>query len=89
MILLLCFFLGIANFAMHRAVLESRHPFVEDSKLYFGRHIGRHGSYVLEFLILAGAMVFAGSGSILIAAFYGVYTAFNAVAAWLLLSRRI
>jgi hypothetical protein len=53
MILLLCFFLGIANFAMHRAVLESRHPFVEDSKLYFGRHIGRHGSYVLEFLILA------------------------------------
>jgi hypothetical protein len=89
MILLICFFLGIANFAMHRAVLESRHPFVEDSKLYFGRHIGRHGSYILEFLILAGAMIFAGSGSNLIAAFYGIYSAFNAVAAWMLLSRKI
>jgi hypothetical protein len=88
-ILLFCFFLGIANFALHRAVLESRHPFVEDSKLYFGRHIGRHGSYVLEFLILAGAMIFAASGSILIAAFYGIYSAFNAVAAWMLLSRKI
>lgn len=89
MILLLCFFLGIANFAMHRAVLESRHPFVEDSKLYFGRHIGRHGSYVLELFILAGAMIVAGSGSVLIAVFYGIYSVFNAVAAWMLLSRKI
>jgi hypothetical protein len=89
MTLLFCFFLGIANFAMHRAVVESGHPFVEDSKLYFGRHLGRHGSYALEFAILAGAMVFAGSGSFLVAGFYAAYSAFNGLATWMLLSGRI
>jgi hypothetical protein len=89
MILLFCFFLGIANFAMHRAVLESRHPFVEDTKLYFGRHLGRHASYILEFAILAGAMVFAGSGSVIVAGFYSAYSACNGLATWLLLSRKI
>ena len=54
----LSFLLGIANFAMHKAVIESGHPFVKDSKLYFGRHFGKHGSYVLEFVILVGALVF-------------------------------
>jgi hypothetical protein len=89
MILLFCFFLGIANFAMHRAVLESRHPFVEDTKLYFGRHLGRNASYFLEFAILAGAMVFAGSGSALIGGLYSAYSACNGLATWLLLSRKI
>lgn len=89
MTLLVCFLLGIANFAMHRAVMESRHPFVEDTKYYFGRHIGKHGSYILEFLILAAAMIFAGSGSTAIAIFYAIYTAFNGIALWLLLSRKI
>jgi hypothetical protein len=89
MSLILCFFLGIINFAMHKAVVESRHPFVEDAKLYFGRHIGKYGSYLLEFGILAGAMLFADSGSNLIAIFYALYATINGVAAWLLLSGRI
>ena len=38
MFLIACFVLGVANFAMHKAVMESGHPFVEDTKLYFGRH---------------------------------------------------
>ncbi len=89
MSLIVCFFLGIINFAMHKAVVESRHPFVEDTKLYFGRHIGKYGSYVLEFAILTGAMLFADSGSDLIALFYAFYAAINGLAAWLLLSGRI
>jgi hypothetical protein len=59
MYLIAAFLLGIANFAMHKAVVESGHPFVEDTKLYFGRHFGRNGSYFLEFGILLGAMLFA------------------------------
>jgi hypothetical protein len=89
MSLIFCFLLGIINFAMHKAVVESRHPFVEDTKLYFGRYIGKYGSYILEFAILAGAMLFADSGSNLIAIFYALYAAINGVAAWLLLSGRI
>jgi hypothetical protein len=89
MYLIAAFLLGIANFAMHKAVVESGHPFVEDAKLYFGRHFGRNGSYFLEFGILLGAMLFAHSGSTLVLGLYAAYTAFNALAAWLLLSRRL
>ena len=89
MYLIACFLLGIANFAMHKAVVESGHPFVEDTKLYFGKHFGRNGSYFLEFGILLGAMLFAYSDSGIIVGLYAAYTSFNAIAAWLLLSRRI
>ena len=89
MYLIACFFFGISNFAMHKAVVESGHPFVEDTKLYFGRYFGRHGSYALEFVILAGTMLmaFGGSGWMVLA--YMGYTIFNALSAWLLLSGRI
>lgn len=87
--ILLVFFLGIANFAMHRAVIESGHPFVRDSKLYFGRHIGKHGSYYLEFAILLAVMAFAAGGSWIAPAVYLLYSALNLLAAWLLLSGRV
>jgi hypothetical protein len=86
--LIACFFMGIANFAMHRAVVESGHPFVEDTKLYFGRYFGRHGSYILEFVMLAGAMLMAHGGSGWFLFIYMMYTLFNGLSAWLLLSGR-
>jgi hypothetical protein len=89
MYLVICFLLGIGNFAMHKAVIESGHPFVEDTKLYFGRYFGRHGSYLVEFGILVGTMLFAFSGAAWIIAFYAIYTACNAVAVWLLLTHRM
>jgi hypothetical protein len=87
--LLICFTLGVGNFAMHKAVVESGHPFVEDTKLYFGRYFGRHGGYAIEFVVLATAMVFANSGSLLVVLFYLGYTAINLLAAYLLLSGKI
>jgi hypothetical protein len=88
-LLLLCFFLGIVNFATHRAVIESGHPFVEDTKLYFGRHFGRYGSYMLEFVILNAALYFANAESLISVFFYFGYTALNILAAWLLLGGRV
>jgi hypothetical protein len=87
--LIICFFLGIANFALHKAVVESGHPFVEDTKLYFGRHFGRNGSYVIEFVILAAAMIFAASGSWIILLFYIAYTLMNIFAAYMLLNGKV
>jgi hypothetical protein len=84
--LLACFFLGIGNFALHKAVIESGHPFVEDSKLYFGRHFGRHGSYWLEFAVLTGAMMLSHGGAMWAPLAYLAYTSVNAIAAWMLLS---
>jgi hypothetical protein len=86
MFLIACFFLGIGNFAMHKAVVESGHPFVEDTKRYFGAYFGRNGSYAVEFVILAGSMLMAFGGSGWIVVGYMLYTSFNALSAWLLLS---
>ena len=86
MFLIVCFVLGIGNFYMHKAVVESGHPFVEDTKLYFGKYFGRGGGYAVEFVILAGAMLMAFNGSGWIVAGYGLYTTFNALSAWLLLT---
>ena len=88
MLVAFCFFMGIANFAMHKAVAESGHPFVEDTKRYFGRHFSPYGSYAIEFALLIGAMVFAQEGSIWVTLFYWVYSGMNGIATWLLLSGR-
>ncbi|MGB5078896.1 MAG: hypothetical protein WBO17_15560 [Sphingorhabdus sp.] len=88
MLLIFCFVMGVANFAMHKAVAESGHPFVEDTKLYFGRFMGPYASYAIELAILIAAMWFSNEGYALIAFFYWAYTGMNAVATWLLLSGR-
>ncbi len=86
--LVFCFLLGIANFAMHAAVADSGHPFVEDTKRYFGTHFGKYGSYALELVILTAAMLFANWGSTAMVFVYLGYTLLNGIAAWLLLSGR-
>lgn len=86
MLLIFCFLMGIANFAMHKAVAESGHPFVEDTKRYFGRHFSPYGSYAIELALLIGAMLFAEQGSMWVVLFYWAYTGMNGIATWLLLS---
>lgn len=86
MLLIVCFFMGVANFAMHRAVAESGHPFVEDSKRYFSAYLGPYGSYTIELALLIGAMWLAHEGALAVSLLYAVYTAINGVATWWLLS---
>lgn len=89
MLLIFSFLLGVANFAMHRAVAESGHPFVEDTKRYFGAHISPYGSYAIELALLIGAMLFAHGGSLAVTLTYLAYTGINGVATWLVLSDRV
>ena len=89
MVLVFCFLMGVANFAMHKAVAESGHPFVEDTKLYFGKYFGRYASYGIELAMLTGAMLFAHEGSIVVAFVYWIYTGMNALATWLLMSGKV
>jgi hypothetical protein len=88
MLLIFCFLMGIANFAMHKAVAESGHPFVEDTKRFFGTHFSPYASYAIELVLLIGAMLFAVDGSLLIPVIYWAYTGMNGIATWLLLSGR-
>jgi len=87
MVVVLTFLLGIGNFAMHKAVLESRHPMLAQMP-WFGLLGGRF-SQAVELLLLIGALLLAASGHSVWGWAYLAYSALNALAAWLILSRRV
>jgi hypothetical protein len=82
------FVLGIANFAMHKAVLESGHPLVGRMP-WFVHMLGGRATLAAEFLILLGAMLLVATGLAGWGWVYLGYTALNAFAAWLILTRRV
>ncbi|MBD3729830.1 MAG: hypothetical protein IE933_09010 [Sphingomonadales bacterium] len=80
--------LGIGNFALNRAVLESQHPlFGREAWLPGG--LGVRISFASEFLLLLAALWFAANGSPELGWAYFAYSLFNATAAWLILTRRV
>ncbi|MDB5725440.1 MAG: hypothetical protein JWQ16_2194 [Novosphingobium sp.] len=81
------FFFGIGNFAMHKAVLESRHAMLGHMPWFNLLGGGRFGLGV-EFLVLLGSMLMVSQGALGWAWGYGFYTFANAAAAWLILSDR-
>jgi hypothetical protein len=88
MALFFIFLLGIANFAMHRAVLSSGHPILGQIAWLY-RPLGGRFSLLAEFMMLLGSMLLVASGSPGWAWGYGLYSAVNAVSAWLILSHRL
>ena len=82
------FFLGIANFAMHKAVIESRHPLLEQAH-WLSTKGGQRAALALEFTVLLTAMLLAANGWPGLAIAYGIYTCLNGLTAWLLLSGRV
>lgn len=83
------FLCGIANFALHKATMESDHPMALQMRAAFSRFMGGYGSYLLEFLILLSALTFAAMGWAIALPAYAVYTAMNALAGWAILTGRI
>ncbi len=75
---------GIANFAMHRWMLESGHPVVDAAVAPVSRLLGRHATYGFEFALLVMALWLAQERWFPALMLYGVYTALNAATiAWL------
>jgi hypothetical protein len=88
MVLIVIFLLGIGNFAMHKAVLESGHPMIE--RIGWMRPRSRVPvSLVLEFAILLATLLFAANGWPGLAPVYAIYSALNALSAWAILTGRI
>lgn len=82
------FMLGIGNFALQRAVLNSDHPLI----LQLTRGRGASGGQIMlgfEFLVLTGAMLLAANGWPEIAFAYALYSTVNLVGGWLIVSHRI
>lgn len=88
MAIIFVFLLGIANFAMHKAVLESRHPLLGQVPWFF-HMLGGRFSLIVEFLMLLGAMLFIETGAPGWAWGYAAYSVLNGVSAWLILSGRV
>lgn len=88
MAIVIAFLLGIANFALHQAVLDSRHPLLERYASFF-RLLGGRFSLLVEYGILLATMLLVAWGSMAWAWVYGGYSLSNGIAAWLILTRRI
>jgi hypothetical protein len=82
------FLLGIGNFALHRAVLRSGHPALAQMA-WLVEGLGGRASLVLEFALLLAALLLAAGGHPEWAWVYLGYSLLNALAAWLILSRRM
>ncbi|MEM8724771.1 MAG: hypothetical protein AAGE86_04525 [Pseudomonadota bacterium] len=80
--------LGVGNFALHRAVLESDHPMIGQMPS-FVHSLGGRLSLVAEFLVLLAASLLAANGWPMLAWAYAGYSALNALAAWLILTGRV
>lgn len=85
---LIIFLLGIANFAINRAVFESGHPLFARLP-QSSQRLGRRAALGSEFAVLFFALLLSVRGWPGYAFAYAAYTAFNAGAAWLILSRRV
>ncbi len=85
---MIIFVLGIGNFTMHRAVMESGHPLMRQWP-GFVHPLGRRIALGTEFLVLLLALMLSANGWPLIALVYLGYTLCNALATWLMLSGRI
>ncbi len=90
--LITMFLLGIGNFALHSAVLDSGHPLTKELSEQmpdFVQLLGGKLTLVAEFLVLLAAMMLAANGWPGLVWIYGGYSALNAASAWLILSGRI
>ena len=88
MALIAIFFLGIGNFALHKAVMESGHRLLGQLPVS-ARGAGRRVLFGTEFLILLVAMLLAANGWPGLVWAYLVYTLANGASAWLILTGRI
>lgn len=88
MAILLTFLLGIGNFALHRAVMESGHPLLGQMP-WFYHALSRRLSMVVEYLMLLAGMLLTAQGEIWGAIGYVLYSVLNGISAWLILSHRV
>lgn len=88
MAIIAIFLLGIGNFALQRAVLESGHPMIARMPPVLLRSGGRW-LQAIEFLILLVALFLAAKGMSSIALAYGLYSAANGLCVWLIVKGHV
>ena len=80
------FILGVTNFALHKAVLESGHPMLAQMPR---RGLNGRITLLFEFLVLLAALMLTANGWVGLLWAYGAYTILSAATAWLVLTDRL
>jgi len=80
MAIVVIFLLGIGNFALHKAVLESRHPLLGKMP-WFVHMLGGKLTLATEFLVLLAALLLAANGWPGLVWAYLAYSGLNATGA--------
>ena len=88
MAILIIFLLGVGNFALHRALLDSGHPLLAQMP-WLTHALTRNLSLRVELLILVGGLLLVSRGLVWGALAYLCYSLLNAISAWLILSGRV
>lgn len=88
MAILIIFLLGVGNFALHQAIMDSDHPLL-DQLPWFYHALSSRFSLFVEFLMLLGGLLLASEGVAWGALAYLAYSLLNAISAWLILSGKV
>lgn len=88
MAILITFLLGIGNFALHRAVMDSGHALLGRMP-WFVHTLGGRFTFVVEFALLLAALLFAAEENVSGPIAYVVYSVLNSFSAWLILTDRV
>lgn len=72
--------MGSVNFALHRAMLESDNPLVQEALAPMLRTFGQYATYGLEFILLVAALMLGIYYPILALFLYGAYTLLDLLA---------
>jgi len=86
--LIITFLLGVGNFTLHKAVMESGHPLLGRMP-WFYHALGGRFSLMVEFLMLLAALLFVSQGVLTGGVVYIVYSMLNSFSAWLILTGRV
>ena len=86
--LIALFLAGMGNFAMHRAVLDSRDPEVQAMVAPVVGAVGRPVMLAFEFALLLGAMLATTKAPVAALIVYGFYTIGNVMAYTWVTTRR-
>ncbi len=86
--ILITFLLGVGNFALHRAVMDSGHPMLGRMPS-FTHLLGGRLTMAIEFLLLLAALLFAAEGNVSGPIAYVIYSVLNSFSAWLILTDRV
>ncbi|MCC6942074.1 MAG: hypothetical protein IT551_10765 [Novosphingobium sp.] len=88
MAILITFLLGICNFALHHAIMDSGHPLLGKMP-WFYHALGGRFTMIVEFMLLFAALMFAADDVVSGPIAYVIYSVLNSFSAYLILTNKV